>query len=53
LEEESQTALQEQTCMRLKAKMANYEGLAQFDAAAEQYKSKDCQSLLSHGTYQK
>jgi hypothetical protein len=31
----------QQTCMRLKAKMENYEGLAQFDAAAEQYKSKD------------
>ena len=40
LEEESQTALQKQDCMQLKAKMANNE------AAASQYKSKDCESLL-------
>lgn len=40
LEEESQTALQKQDCMQLKAKMANDE------AAAAQYKSKDCESLL-------
>jgi len=40
LEEESQTALLKQDCMQLKGKMANDE------AAASQYKSKDCESLL-------
>jgi hypothetical protein len=40
LEEESQTALQKQDCSQLKAKMANDE------AAAAQYKSKDCEGLL-------
>jgi len=39
-EQESQTALQKQDCMQLEAKMANDE------AAAAQYKSKDCESLL-------
>jgi len=39
-EQESQTALQKQDCMQLKAKMANDE------AAAAQYKSKDCDSLF-------
>jgi hypothetical protein len=39
-EQESQTALQKQDCMQLKGKMANDE------AAAAQYKSKDCESLL-------
>ena len=38
-EQESQTALQKD-CMQLKAKMANDE------AAAAQYKSKDCESLF-------
>jgi len=40
LEEGSQTALLKQDCMQLKEKMANDE------AAAAQYKSKDCESLL-------
>jgi hypothetical protein len=39
-EEESQTGLLKQDCMQLKAKMVNDE------AAAAQYKSKDCESLL-------
>jgi hypothetical protein len=39
-EQESQTALQKQDCMQLKGKMATDE------AAAAQYKSKDCESLL-------
>jgi len=39
-EQESQTALLKQDCMQLKATMANDE------AAAAQYKSKDCESLL-------
>jgi hypothetical protein len=38
-EQESQTAIQKD-CMQLKAKMANDE------AAAAQYKSKDCESLI-------
>jgi len=45
-EQESQTALQKQDCMQLKAKMANDE------AAAAQYKSKDCESLLHITTAQ-
>jgi hypothetical protein len=45
-EQESQTALQKQDCMQLKAKMANDE------AAAVQYKSKDCESLLHITTAQ-
>ena len=40
LEEGSQTALLKQDCMQLKEKMASDE------AAAAQYKSKDCESLL-------
>lgn len=39
-EQESQTAIQKQDCMQLKAKMPNDE------AAAAQYKSKDCESLF-------
>ena len=40
LEEGSQTALLKQDCMQLKEKMADDE------APAAQYKSKDCESLL-------